>query len=104
MSQVKVKSHPSTDTYIVPAVFQSSFVVDPKCSSKEMEVMVSTWVDIEGVTEIVDALVDEELENIDDVSEIDIDVYYYNFEKEDISLTDQKYTDIEDVEAIYGMQ
>ena len=31
MVQVKVKSHPSTDTYIVSSVFHSSFVADPKC-------------------------------------------------------------------------
>ena len=59
MVQVKVKSHPSTDTSIVPAVFQSSFVVDPKCSPKNMDDMVSTWVNIEYYREIVDAIVDE---------------------------------------------
>ena len=59
MVQVKVKSHPSTDTSIVPAVFQSSFVVDPKFSPKNMDDMVSTWVNIEYYREIVDAIVDE---------------------------------------------
>ena len=43
--------------------------------------MLCTWVDIRYDMDILDALVDEELENIDDVSEIDIDVYYYNCEK-----------------------
>ena len=40
-----------------------------------MEDMVSTWVNIEDDREIVDAIFDEDLENIDDVSAIDIDVY-----------------------------
>ena len=43
MVQVNVEVHPSTDTSIVPAVFHSSFVVDPKCSTKDVEDMVSTW-------------------------------------------------------------
>ena len=68
MAQVKVKAHPSTDTSIVPAVFQSSFVVYPKFSQKYMKDMVSTWVNIEYDRYIFDAIVDEELINIDDVS------------------------------------
>ena len=59
MEQVKVKAHPSTDNYFVPAVFHSSFVVEPKCSFKGMEDMVSTRVNIEYYREIVDAIVDE---------------------------------------------
>ena len=43
--------------------------------TKDMEDMVNTWVNIEDDREIVGAFVDEELENIDDVSEMDIDVY-----------------------------
>ena len=77
MSQVKVKAHPSTDTSIVPAVFHSSFVVDPKCSLKYMEVMISSWVIIEDDRDVVDAISDKELENIYDVSAIYIDNYDY---------------------------
>ena len=47
MAKVKVKAYPSTDTSIVPALFHSSFVADTKCSPKDMEDMVSTWVNIE---------------------------------------------------------
>ena len=36
MSQVKLKLHPLTGTYIVPAVFHSSFVVDHKFSTKDI--------------------------------------------------------------------
>ena len=68
MTQVRVKSHPSTDTSIVPAVFHSYFLFDPKCSPKEMGDMVSTWFNIEYDREISDAIVDEELKNIDDLS------------------------------------
>ena len=75
MAQVMVKEHPSTDTSIVPALFHSSFVVDPKCPPKDMEYMINTWVRIKDDREIVDAIVDEELGNIDDLSEMDIDVY-----------------------------
>ena len=100
MSQVKVKAHPSTDTYIVPSLFHSSFVVEPKCSPKDMEDMVSTGVNIEDDREIVDAMVGEELENIDDVSAMDIDVCDDDCEEEDISLKDQKYTHLEATEAM----
>ena len=58
MSQVKVKAHTSTNTSIVPEVFYSSFVVDLKCSPKDMYDMVSTWVNIEDDRGIVDAIVD----------------------------------------------
>ena len=68
-----------TDTSIVTALFNSSFVVDPKCSPKDTEDMVITWVNIEDYGEIVDAIVDEDLENLDDVSTTDIDVYDYHF-------------------------
>ena len=34
MSQVKIKSHPFTDISILPEVFHSSFLVEPKCSPK----------------------------------------------------------------------
>ena len=61
MVQVKLKENPSTETSIVPAVFHSSFVFDPKFSSKDMEDTVSTWVNIEDDRDIVDAIVDEEL-------------------------------------------
>ena len=61
MSHVKVKSHPSTDTFIVTAVFHSYFVVDPIFSPKDMEDMISTWVNIEGDREIADAIVYEKL-------------------------------------------
>ena len=59
-------------TSIVPAVFQSSFVVGPKYSTKYMEYMVGTWVNIEDDRDIVYAIVDEELENLYDVSEMGI--------------------------------
>ena len=58
MVKVKVKSHTSTDISSAPAVFYSSFVVDPKCSPKDMEVMISTWVNIEGDKDMCDALVE----------------------------------------------
>ena len=62
VAQVKVKAHPSTETFIVPAVFKISFVVDPKFSPKDMEDMVSTWFNIEDDREIVNAIIDEELD------------------------------------------
>ena len=86
MAQVKVKEHSRTETSLVPKVFHSYFVVDPKCSPKYMENMLSIWVNIWDERESVDAIFDEYLENIDDVSAIDIDVYYDDCEKEDISL------------------
>ena len=46
--------------------------------------MVSTWVNIDDDREIVDAIVDEYLENIDYVSAIDIDFYADDGEEEDI--------------------
>ena len=46
-------------------------------------------VKIEDGRYIVDAIVDEELENIDDVSAMDIDVYDDDGEEEDVSLKDQ---------------
>ena len=84
MEQVKVKPHPSTDTSIVPAVFNSYFVVYPKCSPKDMEDMVITWVKIEDDREIVDGIFDGDLEIIDYVSAMDIDVYDEDCEEEDI--------------------
>ena len=72
---MKVKSHPFTETYVEPAVFHSSFVVDSKCSHKDMEDMVSTWVNTEDDREIVDVFVDEEFEKINYVSAMDIYVY-----------------------------
>ena len=47
IAQVRVKSHPSNDSYIVSAVIHGSFVVDPKYSTKDMEDMVSKWFDID---------------------------------------------------------
>ena len=70
-----------TDTSIVPALFHSSFVVHPKCSPKEMEDMVSKWVNIKDDREIFDTIVDEELKNIDDVSSMNIDAYGDDYEK-----------------------
>ena len=67
MSQVKVKSHPSSDTSIVPELFHSSFVFETKYSLKYMEDMVSTWFNVEDDREIVDTIFDEGLENLDDV-------------------------------------
>ena len=58
MAQVKVKTHPWNDTYIAPEVINSYFVVDPKCSTKDMEDMVSTWVIIEDDRDSVDAIFD----------------------------------------------
>ena len=55
---MKVKAHTLTDTSIVPAVFHSFFVVDPNFSPKYMEDMVSTWVNIEYDSDIIDAIVD----------------------------------------------
>ena len=46
--------------------------------------MVSTRIKIEDDRDIFYAIVDEELENIDDVSEMDIDVYDDYCEQEDI--------------------
>ena len=86
MKQLRVKSHPSTNTSIVQELFHSSFAFYPKCSPKDMDDMVSTRFNIEDDREIFDAIVDEELENIDDVSEIDIDVYDDYCEEEDTSL------------------
>ena len=43
---------------------------------------VSTWVNIEDRGETVDSIFDEELENIDDVSAMDIDVYDDGCEEE----------------------
>ena len=60
-----------------------------------MEDVVSTWVEIEYDREIVNAIVDEELENIDDVSAMNIDVYDDDYEEEDISLKDQKCTHLD---------
>ena len=37
--------------------------------------MVSTWVKIEDYRKIVGAILDEELKNLEDISEMDIDVY-----------------------------
>ena len=104
MSQVKAKAHPLNDTFIVTAVFHSSFVVDPTFSTKDMEDMVSTWVNIEDDRDIVDAIVDEQLENIDDVSEINIDVYDDDCEEVYISLKDQKYTHLDTMEAMDVMR
>ena len=56
-------------------MFHSSPIVDPKFYPQNMEDMVSTWVNIEYDREIVDSIVDEELENLDDVLEMDIDVF-----------------------------
>ena len=64
---MKVKAHPPTDTFILPAVFYSYFVVDTKYSSKDMEDMLSTCITNEYDREIVDDIFDENLENIDDV-------------------------------------
>ena len=47
--------------------------------------MVNTWVNIEDDREIVDDIVDEWLENLDGVSEMDIDNYGDGREEEDIS-------------------
>ena len=104
MAQVKVKTYPLTDTSIVPAVFYSSFLVDPEYSPKDTEDMVSTWVNIEDDREIVDAIVVEELKNHDDVSAMDIDVYNDDFEVEDISSKDKNYTHLEAMEAMDGMR
>ena len=49
------------------------------------------------------AIVDEDLENIDDVSAMVIDVSDY-FKEEDISLKGGNYTHIEAMEAIYVMR
>ena len=75
MAHVILKSHHLTDTSIVPALSHISLVVDPTCSLKYKEYMVSTWVNIEDYRDIVDAIVDKELKNIDNVSSMDIDVY-----------------------------
>ena len=69
-----------------------------------MEDMVITWVNTEDDRDIVDAIVDEELENIDDVSAMDIDVYDEDCKEEDISLKDQKYTHLEAMEAMDVMR
>ena len=66
--------------------------------------MVSTWVIIEDDRDIVDAIVDEKLENPDDVSAMNIDVYDDDFEKEDISLNDQNYTHLEAMESMDVMR
>ena len=49
-----------------------------------MEDMFTTWANIEDDREFVDAIVDEELENLDRVSEKDFDVYYDDCKEEDI--------------------
>ena len=46
--------------------------------------MVSRWVNIEDDREIFYSIVDEELENIGDVSAMDIDVYDDDCEEEDV--------------------
>ena len=66
--------------------------------------MISSWVIIEDDRDVVDAIFDKELENIYDMSEIYIEVYYYYCEKEDISLKDQKYTHIEAMKAMDMMR
>ena len=104
MTQVKIKEHPSTDICIATTLFNSYFVFDSECSLKDIEDMVSTWVNIVYDREIVDAIVDEELENLDDVSAIDIDVYDDYCEEEYISLKDQKYTHLEAMESMDVMR
>ena len=104
MAQVKVKSHPQTDTSIVLAVFFCYFVVDPKFSPKDMEYMVSKWVNIEDDMDIFDSIADGELENLDGVSAIDIGVYDDDCEEDDILLKDQKYTHLQSVEAMDVMK
>ena len=86
MTQVKIKEHPSTDICIATTLFNSYFVFDSECSLKDIEDMVSTWVNIVYDREIVDAIVDEELENLDRVSVKDFDVYYDDCKEEDIWL------------------
>ena len=61
--------------------------------------MVSTRIKIEDDRDIFYAIVDEELENLDDVSAMDIDVYDDYCEEKDISLKDQKYIHIEVMEV-----
>ena len=69
-----------------------------------MDDMVSTWFIIEDDNEIADDIIDEELENLDDVSAIDNDFYDDDGKEYDISLKDQKYTHIEAMESIYVMR
>ena len=75
MAQVKVKAHPLTDTSIVPEVFYSSFVVEPQMFTQRHGVYGEFMVNIEDYMQPVDDIDDEELENLDDVSAMDIDVY-----------------------------
>ena len=69
-----------------------------------MEDMVITWFNIEDNNEIADEIIDEELENLDDVSAIDIDFYDDDGKEYDISLKDQKYTHIKAMEEMYVMR
>ena len=104
MEQVEVNAQPWTETYIVPELFHNYFVVGPKCSPIDMEDMVSTQVDIEDDIDIFDIIVDEELENIDYLSAMDIGVYDDDCEEDDIFLKDQKYTYLQATEAIDFMR
>ena len=61
MEKVNAKSQPLNDTSIVPSVFHSSFLVDPKCLPRHMEDMVITWVNIDYDRDIVDAIFNKEL-------------------------------------------
>ena len=104
MEKVKLKGYPSNDISIAPTVFHSSFEVDPKFPPKDMNNMVNTWINIEDdreiVDSIVDSIVDEELENFDDFSAINSDVYDDDCEEEGISIKDQMYKHIEALEEM----
>ena len=65
--------------------------------------MVILWVNIEDDKYIVYYIGDEELENIDDLSAMDIYAYETDYEEEDISLKEQKYTHLEAMEEMYFM-
>ena len=67
MGAIKLKSNESsidTSTF-AGKVFRDSFVSYGDFTTKEMESMVETWVDVEDFREILHVILDDELQEID---------------------------------------
>ena len=52
------------------AVFKDSFVSDGTVSCDDMEYIVQNWLTIKYYAEIIDTIVDEDMKELDNVSEI----------------------------------
>ena len=98
MSNIKLKVG-TIDSKLAPKaveVFDDSFATDPGLSNQDLQSMADTWINVEDNPEIMDAIVDDELNDIEEMAKV--------CDNEDVDKSDDDMTDIDESVACISLK